>query len=754
MSKRSTSSSRLAALLAVLFVAAAPPPAVRAQERSLDRRPVARATRVAQPPRIDGHVLDDPAWQAIAPATEFWQTAPDAGRPVSERTEVRIAYSADAIYFGVVCLDREPDQLTVSDARRDSSLVATDSFRIVLDTYHDRQNGFVFGTNPAGLEFDGQVSNEGQGSSPLSGGGGGTQQGGSGGGFNLNWDGSWEVRTSVSDVGWSAEFAIPFRTLRYAAGDNQRWGLNVERTIRRRKETAHWAALPFQFDLYRLSLAGTLEGLDVPAQRNLKLIPYVLGEARQRSTGASGTTALGSIGADLKYGLTPSLTLDATYDTDFAQVEVDEQQINLDRFNLFFPEKRPFFLENAGLFAVGSPGEAELFFSRRIGIGAGGEAIPILGGARLSGLTGPLNVGLLNMQTESAGGLTPGNNFTVARVRRDFLGRSNVGAMFVGRQATGRLAGADDHNRAVAADGRLGLGTTGLVTAFVARTMTPGVSSSQHAFQVLARNETEPLTLNGAYTETGRNFNPEVGFLRREGGFRKIEMSAFSRIRRASWTRFQEIRPHSFYRAYWNLDGFQETGYWHVDSHWELKNGYEFHTGMNVTREGVVGGFQIFPGIWVPPGTYDHMEGQFVLQTNEAAPVSSRIEFRAGGYFGGNRVELDLPLRIRTGETFQAELSWTRNDIDLPFGSFVTNLARTRVSYSFSPRLFVQGLLQYNDRADVWSTNLRFGWLQQANTGVFVVYTDTHPLDGVDLVRQRPDRSVTVKISRMFDVLN
>ena len=161
---------------------------------------------------------------------------------------------------------------------------------------------------------------------------------------------------------------------------------------------------------------------------------------------------------DLKYGLTPSLTLDATYNTDFAQVEVDEQQINLDRFNLFFPEKRPFFLENAGLFAVGSPGEAELFFSRRIGIGADGESIPILGGGAAVGLAGTLNVGLLNMQTESAGGLTPANNFTVARVRRDLPNRSNVGAIFVNRQATGRLAGADDHNRAVAADGRLGHG--------------------------------------------------------------------------------------------------------------------------------------------------------------------------------------------------------------------------------------------------------------------------------------------------------
>ena len=735
-----------------------------AQPGPPEARPAATAVKVSQPPALDGNVLDDPVWRAVPPLTDFWQTAPDAGQPISERTEVRIVYTAEAIYFGVVCLDRTPDQLTVSDSRRDSSLAATDSFRIVLDTYHDRQNGFVFGTNPAALEFDGQVSNEGQGSSPLSGGGGGNQQGGSGGGFNLNWDGAWQVRTRSSDVGWSAEFAIPFRTLRYAAGDGQSWGLNMERTIRRRKETAHWAALPIQFDLYRVSLAGTLQGLDVPAQRNLKVIPYVLGEARQRATRAAGTTGLGEVGADLKYSVTPSLTLDATYNTDFAQVEVDEQQINLDRFNLFFPEKRPFFLENAGLFSVGSPGEAELFFSRRIGIGEAGEAIPIVGGARVSGLVGPVSVGVLNMQTDAAGDGTPANNFTVARVRRDFGGRSNVGAAFVGRRATGRLAGPDDDNQAVAADARLGIGTTGLVTGFVARTMTPGVSTSQHAYQILARRETQPITLNASFTETGRHFNPEVGFLTREGGFRKIEAQIFTRLRRTDWTRFQEIRPHTFYRGYWNLDGFQETGYWHVDSHWELKNGYEFHTGVNFTREGVVSNFEIYPEVGVAPGTYDHVETQLVLQTNEAAAVSSRLQFRAGGYFGGDRVEIELPLRIRAGEAFNTELSWTRNAIDLPVGSFVTNLASARVSYSFSPRLFVQSLVQYNDRADVWSTNFRFGWLQQANTGVFVVYTDSHTLDdrdGFALLEgprdpapRRADRSFTVKVSRMFDVLN
>jgi hypothetical protein len=455
--------------------------------------------------------------------------------------------------------------------------------------------------------------------------------------------------------------------------------------------------------------------------------------------------------------VTPSLTLDATINTDFAQVEVDEQQVNLDRFNLFFPEKRPFFLENAGLFAVGSPGEAEVFFSRRIGIASTGEPIPILGGARLSGRTGPVSIGLLNMQTDDEDGITPANNFTVARVQRELGGRSNLGAIYVGRHTTGSgfqlLPGqppVPDSNHAFAADGRWGIGQRMLISGFVARTATPGVSTSQHAYQVRGQHDTQPLTLTAAYTETGRNFNPEVGFLSRRNGFRKIEGSAFSRLRPKSWTKFQEIRPHTIYRGFFHHDGFQETGFWHNDAHWELRNSWEFHTGVNITREGVVRPFEIYPGILVPAGTYDHAEAQLVLQSNQGAPVYGRFQFVKGGFFGGKRVAFRPELRLRIGDVFSTEFSLDRNDIDLGAGSFVTNLARTRVSYSFSPRVFVQSLVQYNDRTERWSTNLRFHWLETAGTGLFVVYNDTESLNGMGPV----NRAFIVKYVRQFDLLN
>jgi hypothetical protein len=715
-------------------------------------RPQIVASPLSAAPTLDGNVVDDQAWAGVAASADFRQTTPDEGQPASERTDVRIGFTTDTLYIGVVCYDRTPSAIIASEARRDAPLDDSDSFRVILDTFRDQQNGFVFGTNPNALEYDGQVTNEGQGGSIVLGG----AQAGSGGGFNLNWDASWTVRTSVSDIGWSAEFAIPFRTLRYPSGDTQEWGINFQRTIRRRNEVAYWSPLPRQFTLFRLSQAGTVAGLKIPGQRNLKLTPYALGRSAHAGRTSGESSASGDVGGDAKYSLTPSMTLDATVNTDFAQVEVDELQINLDRFNLFYPEKRPFFLENAGLFAVGSPAEVELFFSRRIGIGEQGEVIPIVAGARVSGQLHGLNVGLLNMQTDSFGSQAA-SNFTVARVRKDLPNRSNIGAIVVNRDGTGSLSGPGDYNRSFAVDGRAGIGRYAFVSGFAARTVTPDRGDDTSAVEVRAERDSPAWLLTSTFTSVGRDFNPEVGFLSRDGGFRKGEALIFYRYRPADLLGLQEIRPHTSYRGYWDRDGFHQTGFAHFDSHWEWKNGFELHTGFNLTREGVTRPFEIYPEVFVPRGTYDEKEAQIVLYTPRARAVSLQMTTRIGGFFGGDRVTLTPALKIRLSETFNAEVNVIRNDVDLPWGSFYTTLARTRLSYSFTPRMFIQGLVQYNDRDDLWSTNLRFGWLQQANTGLFVVYTDLHTLIDDDLAprhREGTDRTLVIKFSRLFDVLN
>lgn len=729
--------NRLIALLAVVIVA---PLAATGQTA-----PSHTVSVVAEGPVVDGVVADDAFWAAIPAVTTFHQTQPDAGAAVTERTELRIAHTADTLYVGVVLFDATPGAIIATDARRDGSLDDTDSFRFILDTYRDGQNGFVFGTSPSGVEYDAQVSREGQG-----GFGGGRQQGGSGAGFNINWDGSWAVRATTGAFGWSAEFAIPFRTLRYPTDSEQVWGFNAQRTIRRKSEKAFWAPLPRAWDLNRVSAAGSLEGLQVPNQRNLAITPYGLGRSTADFTGPETVTDTGiDFGADLKYGLTPSLTLDGTYNTDFAQVEVDEQQVNLDRFSLFFPEKRPFFLENAGLFAVGEPSEVELFFSRRIGI-QNGAPVPIVGGARISGQVGGNRIGLLNMATGTDDGRYAANNFSVVRVQRELANRSSVGVIGTNREGVGSLAPQNDFNRLIAADGRLGLGRYGMVQGFVARTESPGEDPDSWGANVEANYQDDFWRFIAAYTRVGSSFNPELGFLRRSA-YEKITLLAFRSIRPESFLGLYEMRPHVSYRGYWGLDGFHETGYLHVDSHWEWPGGHEIHTGVNFTREGVRNAFEIQDGVMVPPDTYDHREAQIIAFSDQSKAVSFNSRSTIGGFFGGDRVSIAPSVQVRRGETLTAEFGGSYNRVSLPGGTFTANLYRARISYSFTPRVYLQSLLQYSEQAETWSANLRFGWLQRANTGLFIVLNQTGELDGA--LDEALQRGVIVKYSRLLDAL-
>jgi hypothetical protein len=397
-------------------------------------------------PSIDG-LVDEAIWSSVQPFNAFIQQEPDEGRPATEHTEIRFLLDRQSLYIGVINFDSEPDNLVVTESRRDADLADTDSIQILLDTFNDGQNAFVFGTNPFGIEYDGQVRAEGQ-----------TGQGGGGGGgstgFNLNWDADWTVRTRRTARGWEAEFAIPLKTLRYAPGEERTWGVNALRNIRRKNEQVFLSPVPRGYNLHRVSVAGRLHGLSLPVRRDLRLVPYVSGTLNDDRTLVIDTVRRsGDVGLDFKWGVRADLTLDLTVNTDFAQVEADEQQVNLTRFRLFFPEKRAFFLENAQLFQLGQPQNVDLFFSRRIGLSAAGEPIDIVAGGRLSGKLGGYNVGLLNMQTDAAvdrrtgDTVAPANNFTVLRIQRE-VARSTFGAMFVGRQGVGSRAQDDDYNRA------------------------------------------------------------------------------------------------------------------------------------------------------------------------------------------------------------------------------------------------------------------------------------------------------------------
>ena len=706
----------------------------------VNSRPSAHAWFLEAVPEIDGEVLNDDRWAALPPIGELVQTKPNAGFPATEKTDIRVGYTATTFYLSVVCFDAEPDKLVVSDARRDATLDNTDSFLFILDTYHDGQNGFIFGTNPIGIEYDGQVDNEGQGNQSVN-----RQQAGVIGGFNLNWDASWTVRSRVGDFGWSAEFAIPLRTLRFASGSDQTWGVNFQRNIRKTNEIAYWAPLPIQFDLKRLSLEGTLTGLDLKAPRNLKFIPYVLGRgSRDFSDTPPETKWEPEGGADIKYSITPAVTLDLTYNTDFAQVEVDQQQVNLDRFNLFFPEKRPFFLENAGQFTVGAPGEVDLFFTRRIGIGPEGEVVPIIGGARVSGKVKDTNIGFLNMFTDDRPELgIEKNNFTVARVNHQLAQRSAVGAVFINRQS---LDTAENYNRTFAVDGKWGVGKKATVSGYYAKTETPGMELNEQSFKILGSYEWNGLRGALGYSEVGEGFNPEVGFLMRSA-YRKPEAALFKQVRMNGKFGLMEWRPHFSYRSYWNYDNFLETSYLHVDHHWVWLNGLEIHTGINFTTEGVVTPFTLSEEVVVPAATYHHQEAQLVFITNPSKPVYVNIRSILGGSFGGTRYLNTGILGLRLGDKFNSEFNLALNDVHLPSGDFLAKIFGNRISYSFTPRINLQSYIQYNSEAELWLLNIRFSLLEQANTGLFVVYNDVYHGGEVS------NRSLTLKYTHMFDLL-
>lgn len=706
--------------------------------------PTLEAAKLGAAPVIDGRITDDAAWTGAVPTTGFWQVQPNDGQPSSQRTEVYIGITDDALYVGVMAYDDDPAGIIVTDSRRDSSLNDTDAFLFVIDGMLDRQNGYVFGTNAAGLEYDGQVIKEGA----------GDDFGSGGGAFNLNWDGVWTVSSRITDEGWSAEFRIPFHTLRYGRGDVQDWGINFQRNIRRNNEVAYWAPLDRNRNLYRVSDAGTLKGVAPPPQRNLQITPYVLGQWRRGGT-IEGTESNSDFGFDAKYSITPSLTLDLTYNTDFAQVEADEQQLNLDRFNLFFPEKRPFFLENAGQFAVGNGEEVEMFFSRRIGIAADGTPIPVDGGARLSGKIGETtNVGLLYMSTEGVEGLAPGNDFAVARVSQELPNRSSVGAIFVNREGDGSYLVPPelDSNKTYALDGRWGIGDNVLLSGWAGRTETPDLTGRDDAFSFKADYNAIKWAANASYTEVGEDFNPEVGFLARTE-YKKVSAFIMRRIRPDDLWGLLEIRPHVSYSGYWKFDGFQETGILHMDVHWEYKTSTEFHTGYNLTTAGVTSPFEIVPGVIVPPGTYDHGELALYYTTNSSKPLSFNVRTVTGGQFGGDRVSIAPTLNYRIGETFRSELSVRYNDYDLPVpnGEFTANLARLRLSYSFTPKIQLQALVQYNDTSERLGTNIRFSWLRNANSGLYLVYNE---VDERAVGAPPTGREFILKYSQIFDVFN
>jgi hypothetical protein len=699
--------------------------------------------RVDQPPVIDGR-LDDDAWSAAPVISGFVQREPVEGAPVSERTEVRILVDGDALYVGAWLYDRSPGEIIQGERIRDTDLERGDFFGVILDTYRDRQNGFIFSTTPAGIEYDAQVVKEGEGGGVFQR-GQNRQQAGSMGGLNVNWDGSWRVAASQDADGWYAEMRIPFSTLRYASGSDQSWGLNLVRRIRRRNEESFWSPVSRQYNLMRLSQAGDLQGLRVPAQRSATVTPFALGSVeRSYAAGAGSNEYPREFGGDAKMTL-GSVTLDLTANTDFAQVEVDEQRTNLTRFPLFFPEKRPFFLENAGLFSAGTPQAADLFFTRRIGI-ANGTPVPILGGGRLSGRVAGLGVGVMQIFTDGVEGVVEENSFSVARVTRELPNRSRLGGMFVQRRAT---RDGSDFNRTWAVDGRAGIGRDWTLDGWVAGTETPEVGGRTRAMTLLLTNASQVWPGRIRYMQVGEGFNPEVGFVDRTG-YRHIEINQerIFRFPDISWLR--ESNPHFTYRRYEDFDGFLETGYLHIDAELKFEGGGRFGPEADMYQEGLKEPFEVSPGVVIPVGSYTSWTNAWDYGTDPSRPFSFLGKAEFGGFYTGNKYGGNVTFTYRRGETLSSSLLVDHNVVRLPEGDFDATLLGLRLAYFFTPNVFVQSLFQYSDQADVWSANVRFAWLSTAGTGLYIVYNDARNAQRLQNFGEPIHRGVIVKYAKQI----
>ena len=732
-------------LLTAALLAATPPAALSAQ----DSVRVAHAALAPAAPRIDGR-LDEAVWQTAQPLTDFVQRDPAEGAPSTERTEIRILTDGEALYIGAWLFDRQPGAIVPGERLRDVDLTNSDYFAIIFDTYHDRQNGFVFATTPAGVEYDGQVIKEGEG-------GGVFQQGqtraqaGSAGGFNLNWDATWTVATHVDSLGWYAEFRIPFSTLRYGSAREQTWGLNVARSIRRRHEESFWSPIPRQYSLYRVSRAGRLVDLEVPRRRIATLTPYILTSAQHLySTDTilvrwDSTHYPNELGVDAKLGITPSLTLDATYNTDFAQVEVDQQQTNLTRFPLFFPEKRPFFLENAGVFSGGTPQAVELFFSRRIGIDTLGNPVPITGGGRLTGRIAGLTLGAMQLFTERQAGIQPANSYSVGRVVREW-GRSRIGVLGVHRVAT---RDGTDHNTTLAADGRLALSEPVTLDWWVAKTSTPGRTGRDEALSGRLGYHTGRWDNGLRFAQVGEDFNPEVGFVSRRG-YRYYEPSVFYTMPlKHRYLRYW--MPHITYRGYFGFDGNVQSDWLHLDlGQAELNNGGQIGPEVNLYREGLSQPFDIARGVTLPVGEYHWTSLGFDFGTNPSAPFAFLTKIEAGQFYNGTRYGWTSTTTVRRGSALTASLQFDYNTVRLDQGDFVRSLVGVRLGYFFTPRIFTQSLVQFNNQAEVFSANIRFGWLNTAGTGLFVVLNTGDNATGLFAWERPIARSLLIKFTRQF----
>lgn len=711
--------ARAARLLLPLLLPASLPAQVPDDAPSLEVR------RVTQAPVIDGR-LDDGVWQGAAVISGFRQKEPSEGEEATEATRVRIVYDEARLYIGIELLDSDAAGIRATELRRDATLDSDDSFTVLLDTFHDHRNAFVFRINPHGTRFDATVRNE---SSRM----------------NSDWDEDWTAAASVNEQGWTAEISIPFKILRFSDAGEQLWGVNFERVIKRKNELVYWSGWDRNFGFHHVSQAGHLTGLhDLTQAERIRLRPYVL--TGRETLGAvespTGSRTIADVGIDdLKLAITSNLTADLALNPDFAQTEVDAQRVNLTRFSLFFPEKRQFFIEGAGAMRTGigmlhfGPPPLELFYSRRIGLSNRGEPISLVGGGKLTGKVRGFDVGLLDVRTAEFGA-QPGENFAVGRIRKDVLNRSYVGAIFTNRQGSG------SYNRVAAVDARFVLMDHLTVAGLAARSFDPAVEEQQWVRHVAAQWRDDLLEAGVIYLDIEPNFNPGIGFVRRRERMVGTQLSLKPRPG-GDIIRQLELTPSAVY--FHDAERVLQTRNLRFQSTARFQSGDRLQLRFTNRFERLDQSFTIGPDVTLPAGQYEWNEVSVNFDSFNGRKVSASLGVDIGNFYTGTKRSVNLGAEIRPTKNISFSPSYRFNGVDLPEGSFDTHLLGLRSDISYTTNLLSSVLFQYSSTGELVAIQIRFNYIFRNIDNVHVVFNETRYTGGV--FAEQFNRSLELKVT-------
>lgn len=680
---------------------------------------VAKAIRVDHAPKIDG-TLDDPLWQSAAPIGDFSQREPYEGQVPTEQTEVRILFTRDAAFFGILCRDSEPAKIVATQLRRDISQELDDYFEIVIDSSHSRRNAYVFQVNPLGTQRDGLITDE---QGLLN----GSSDEGDG---DPGWDGVWSSEARITSDGWTATIKIPFSTLNFMQSHDVIWGINFKRFIRRKNEQDLWAGWRRSFGMLKVSEAGELSGVSEIGSGRLFIVkPYALGGFNHLPNAATsagltpGTTAQYTGGLDVKVGLRSNLVANLTGNTDFADADVDTQQFNLTPYKLFFPEKRQFFLENASIFnfAMGGSGDL-LFFSRQIGIDpVTGQQVPMNGGGKITGSLVGFDLGIMDASTRS-NGPNPYANYSVFRLKRSLPGGSYVGFMGIDKRA-GNTAPPFNQNGGV--DTRIVLMKNLILTGYAAQTRSPGIQSGQTNLGGGASYKNSWVEFLAERRKIGPNFNPQVGFLERVDCVCDYADLIFKPRPKIHGVRELNFEGFLFHAP--DTHGVLQT------QEWQTTFRADFHSGaytdddiVDVFTQRISTPFNIYKNVVIPNGLYHWTRHQLTYGTAQDRRWVFRFFERFGSYYNGHLNEARTRASYRPNERLSFDFSqqWDRFRLPIPGGDFSVAFGSFQTNYAFSRFLTLSMILQVNtSNTQAGSANIRLRWNYRPDSDLFVIYT-------------------------------